>query len=183
MVLYEGFHGTSEECATQIKTDNFNVSNGTTEWMGEGIYFFIQGIGGKASELAKDFASYRGHVNNFTRYSILKADISADPEKVLDLRLDDSLDAYNMVRNFVVHRFEKEFPRDRELSEDNCTVHNMVKKHMKLDIVIQNLYIKQHRDRIMRLGSQVPNVTVLCATSADSVNIDSIEVIESGENQ
>lgn len=52
---------------------------------------------------------------------------------------------------------------------------------MSLDAVIHNLYIKDKIQRIKRIGSNVPNTTVLCVKVPTSIVRESIEVVCDGE--
>jgi len=49
---------------------------------------------------------------------------------------------------------------------------------MRLDILIQNFYIKSKDQRIKRIESRIPNSTVLCAKQYANIEIGSMAEIE-----
>ena len=52
-----GYHGTYPECIDSIKENNFKESEDHEIWLGDGVYFFIDGISvNPPSELAAQFA-------------------------------------------------------------------------------------------------------------------------------
>ena len=41
---YIGYHGTNKEYSSLIVKNGFKSSQGNDEWLGHGVYFFIEGI-------------------------------------------------------------------------------------------------------------------------------------------
>ncbi|WP_428353234.1 hypothetical protein [Methyloprofundus sp.] len=51
---------------------------------------------------------------------------------------------------------------------------------MKLDIIIHNLYIKNKTQRIKKIASNTPNVTVMCVKDVANIDIDTINKEKEG---
>ena len=50
---FDGFHGTSFDSAKKILSNNYELSIGDDEWLGDGVYFFVSGVSTKISVLAE----------------------------------------------------------------------------------------------------------------------------------
>ncbi|MSP27137.1 MAG: hypothetical protein EXR80_01450 [Methylococcales bacterium] len=110
----------------------------------------------------------------YTNHTILKAIVSG--ERVLDLRLEEDLKLFNTQRDHILKRYIEEKHRFKIKPHPDTFLCNAVTKSMKLDLLIQNLYIKTEVQRINNIDSRIPNSTVLCAkTTANITNIEKIE--------
>ena len=45
IIRFTGWHGTDEKNVEEILKNNFQESPGDDQWLGEGVYFFTEGIG------------------------------------------------------------------------------------------------------------------------------------------
>ena len=94
-----GWHGTTKEAGENIKSANFNISTGMEQWLGNGIYFFIEGIG-NPFEIAKKWALKKNRA--LSELVILETPLCIDQEMIWDLTNDDMLDAFNEMLDYLI---------------------------------------------------------------------------------
>lgn len=179
--IYIGYHGTNADHVESIVKNGFYTSDNADEWLGHGIYFFTEGISDPI-ENAKEWAINQAWDKVakrylYQKYAVLKVEVSG--ERVLDLTTTEGLQVYNEMRNLFIHKYESLFHRDRDIRQDNCKMSNLIIKRLKLDILINHLYIKNKSQRRLNLVSNTPNTTVMVVTKPQ--NILSIEVVSRGE--
>jgi len=180
---YEGYHGTDQNKVSSILKSNFIESNTPDHWLGSGVYLFIEGLK-EPKQAAEEWAhNYSWDKNarklKYLHAAVLKAKVSG--VKVLDLRIQKNLKYFTDYREAFIKKHDSHFKRYRTNSryETDCLIFNELKKsNGGIDIIIHNVYIKNKIQRIRNINSNVANSTVLCATSADSVDIASIKVIK-----
>lgn len=169
-----GYHGTDQSRVKSIQENNFNASQKKNEWLGYGVYFFVNGISDpikNAIEWGKNEAYNKGSYD-YETYSVLKAAVSFD--RLLDTTTIEGLSVFNTLRDKFIDKYNEKFHRSRDFNEDDRLMWNLVASHMKLDIVIHNLYIKNKVQRCKKIRSNVPNTTVMCvcAKKNDEQNKD-----------
>ncbi len=178
---YIAYHGTNSECVESVKKIGFIPSSAYNEWLGSGVYFFVDGSFcpvTNAREWAKTNAWDKLKKQyTYTNYAILKVLITG--ERVLDLRLEEDLKLFNELREHILKRYIEEKNNFKIKPQPDTFLCNSVAKSMKLDILIQNFYIKTKFQRIHYIDSRIPNSTVLCAKA--TANITNIEKIEEEE--
>lgn len=180
---FVGYHGTDSNCIESIQQNNFERSVNDDDWLGYGVYFFVEGINEpvvNASEWAKNQAydkDTKGY--KYDAFTVLEATVQG--VRVLDTTTIKGLNTYNTLRNALIQKHKKHFVYNRKVWEDDCFVWNLVAKNMNLDVVIHNLYIKDCIQRRLRIASNVPNTTVMCVKDADLIDKSSINVIVQGE--
>ncbi|WP_305909590.1 hypothetical protein Q9L42_004655 [Methylomarinum sp. Ch1-1] len=181
--IFIGYHGTSEECADKILDTNFKPSENPDDWLGYGIYFFVDGISDPINN-AKEWATnqaWNGRSNPplYPRYTVLSAEVHG--KNVLDTNKQEDLKAFNQVRDKLLEIHDKHWKRNRKLEEDNRILWNMVADFMKLEIIIHNLYIKTKRQRQYRIKSNVPNVTVMCVKNSANICTNTMKKAKEGK--
>ncbi len=67
-VQIEGFHGTNKVAANAILAKGYKPSEGDEQWIGDGVYLFVDGIG-DGQKNAKDWAIYKAW-DNKTKHNI-----------------------------------------------------------------------------------------------------------------
>lgn len=181
---YIGYHGTDSESVSSILTEHFRPSSSDDDWLGSGVYFFINGINDPiklASIWAKNQAyCARTRTYKYNKYSVLQAKTTFD--KHLDVRKDKDLIAYNTVRERIIEMHDANFQKDRDKKCDDCVMWNMVAKYLKLDVVIHNLYIKNKQQRIKKINSNVPNTTVMCVKKPCLIDQQTIKEVVQEED-
>lgn len=177
---YVGYHGTDSDCVADIKKDNFRISQNDDDWLGYGVYFFVEGISNpveNASEWAKNQAFHRGSYA-YESFTILKATTRCNA--ILDTTTTKGLQIYNKARELLIEKHNKYFYPGRKFQNDDRIIWNLVASFMELEVIIHNLYIKNKRQRILKIGSNVPNTTVMCVKEPTFIDKSTIEVETTG---
>lgn len=183
MKEYIGFHGTDALNEASICTSGFRASSNPDDWLGTGVYFFIDGIK-KGLVAAKEWAiaeSWNNHKRNYdyAEYIVLEVIIRGD--KVLDLTLRDHLTNFNLVRSMVLSLFQDKFVTSKGFDSTHDTLlMNLAMDYMKLDIVISDMYVKNAKLRKERISSRIPNVTMMCIKNANLIDRESIKAVQRG---
>lgn len=162
-ITFEAYHGTSGEAASAILATNFNESLKKSEWLGHGIYFFVEGISDPL-ENSKEWARAEARKNpKIGQIAVLKSIIEVNEDRLVDISENSGLKNFN---NFKEDFFDKIFKNFRiknvTQAEHNCILFNFVIETLDAHAVKHNLYIKSIRERRMQLRLNVPNTTVLC---------------------
>ncbi len=180
MYEYIGYHGTNSQNVASIKANGFKPSISYNEWLGSGVYFFIEGSFCPITN-ARDWVISNAwdkdlKQNRYSNYSILMTVVSGN--RALDLRKEEDLKLFETLRERILEKYESEKKFFSKKIHPNTFLCNSVAKSMKLDILIHNLYIKNLSQRVNYHSSFVPNTTVLCAKRNAKIDIDLIEEIE-----
>ena len=177
-----GYHGTDASNHESIKNNNFNVSCNNDDWLGVGVYFFIDGVScpiENAREWAVNQAYDKSsHSNKYEYFVVLKARIVL--EKVFDTRSDKALNVFNELRNAILDEHNHRFTVKNALHENDKIIWDIISALNKFDGIIHNLYIKNKFQRIKKVHSNVPNATVLCVKDNVNIEVESIEQETSG---
>jgi hypothetical protein len=172
-VEFKGYHGTSMQNAKSILENGFKVMPSPEDWLGHGLYFFIDGISepeGSAFEWSKNTFGINHGV-------ALEAKILMKQVDILDLRVTNNLKKYNHVREKVIRTNFDNLSRRRDLNLkkrkdirlDDCIITNEVCRIIGYRAIIHNVYIKTKSQRELTLESSYPNATVLCINDIGSV--------------
>lgn len=180
--VFIGFHGTSEVNASSIMSSNFIPSENPDDWLGYGIYFFIEGINDpceNAKEWAKNCAWVgQGKPLKYSKFNVLSVLVSG--RNVLDTTKTEGLNAYNEIRELLEKKEKKCFQRNRSVNQDNRVMWNLVADFLQLEIIIHNLYIRTETQRKLQIASNVPNTTVMCVKNVSNIHFDTIEKVFEG---
>lgn len=181
-VEFCGYHGTNAASCDGIIGAGFLLSAREDEWLGAGVYFFVEGIGNPAlhaAEWAKNQAYCKETKTcKFPTYAVLEA--KAIATRILDLTTHAGLNAFDELRSKIILKHNQFFARGRDFAKDDCTIWNLVSEAMDLDIAIHNLYIKNKTQRIRNIGSRVPNCTVMCVKKTECIEKTSIKIVDNG---
>ncbi|HHJ3200806.1 TPA: hypothetical protein ACQJO2_003346 [Vibrio parahaemolyticus] len=175
-----GYHGTDETNVDLIEKNNFKLSTNDREWLGHGVYFFVEGVSdplNNACEWAKNQAYNKGNYA-YENYSVIEVKVTC--ENVLDTTTIDGLKAYDALRNSIISKHDEHFLYNRDKLCDDRVMWNLIASFMEADIVIHNLYIKNKVQRKKRISSNVPNCTVMCVKSSNLIDSSSIKVAKKG---
>jgi hypothetical protein len=177
MIEYIAYHGTNSENVESIKINGFKLSSELNDWLGCGIYFFVGGFSCPI-ENARNWAKNKAFKDKYPEYSILKALVSGN--RILDLRVEEDLKIFDELRQHILNRYEEEKKISGKKLHPDTFLCNSVAKSMKLDMLIQNFYIKTKFQRVKVIDSRIPNTTVLCAKESANIELVNIEEIEKG---
>lgn len=180
----EGFHGTSFENAKKIILEDFNLSVGHKEWLGDGVYFFIDGISNKPSNQAEKWSIVQSWDNNkkeysYKRYSVLKCQIEVDDGNFLDLTSSDGVEILDYI-------IENHISKMREIGKKIAYIDGFVinfargEKILPIDVVKGNFYIKFTKERVRKFNRRTPNCTI-CSVYNPENNIVKKELLLTNE--
>lgn len=182
IIGFDGWHGTDENNVEEILRTNFQESPGDDQWLGEGVYFFTEGIG-NPSEHAENWAKSEARKKEISRFGVLKGDVAVNDDAVLDLRANEGLELFNTHRRYILSQIRSTRKKFRVRNESYCD--GKVIEHMKqvanFQVVIANMYVRFLRDRIEKIPSRIPNCTFLCVSNpSENINQGTIKVVARG---
>lgn len=176
-----GHHGTSEESANAIIENGFSISEGDSEWLGDGVYFFVEGISSKTAYLAEKWAiveawNTKEQKNDYATFAIIESTIEVKESEFLDLTIEDGVEIFN----YLIERYESKLQSiNKKLRYADGYLINLVRKEkvLPLEVVKGNFYIKFKRERILRMNMRINNCTI-CAVFEPSKTIKKSSIIK-----
>lgn len=182
--IFIGYHGTTQDNANTIMATGFIPSQNHNDWLGHGIYFFIDGIScpkNNAEEWAKNQAwDNDNKCYQYKTYSVIKAKVNVQKSKLLDLTTTDGLIVFNTIREYLINKLEKNFNRARDVNDDDQKICNLAISHLKLELLIGHFYIKNRTQRIRNIVSKIPNTTIMLVVKPELCDISSIKLVKNG---
>lgn len=182
-VSFAGHHGTSVKAATSIVATNYELSYGDTEWLGDGVYFFVVGVSSKTTELAEKWAiaqswDKKERVYKYRDYSVIESIIQVDDSEFLDLTVEEGVEIFNHLIDSFSDKI-KSIGKKLEFSDGLLL--NLARNEgvLPLEVVKGNFYIKFTKERIERLNFRTNNCTI-CAVYNPSKNISSNSIKKNG---
>lgn len=179
-----GYHGTSLTATKEIINSNYKLSIGDEEWLGDGVYFFINGISTKPDEQAKKWAitqswDKQNRKYTYKHYCVIKTEIKVENDNFLDLTKEEGIE----VLNYLIESFEKAIkPKSKKFIYIEGLILNLARGEgiLPIDIVKGNFYIKFAQERIKNINLRTPNSTI-CAVYEPKKNIIKTSIISTGE--
>jgi hypothetical protein len=162
-----GYHGTYPEYVDSILANNFKESKDHDIWIGDGVYFFVEGAGVyEPQEYAKQFAidnCYDKEVKKHTKEEVcvLEASIRINGDKFLDLTDSIGAQLFNKFRRGVISKIEKSGKRPVMGGYNDTDVFKIMREELGIEFVKSNVYIRFAIQRIAKFESRIPNVTIL----------------------
>ena len=164
-ITLKGYHGTNKALTGKILNEGLSPSKGDREWLGDGRYFFIEGICRCPDAQARDWAIYRAwdkqnNRNRYLFYAVLRGIIQVDDDKFLDLTTADGVELFEYIQK---QCSEKLATIGREVVYVDGYLINFARCELTLDIdvVKGNFYIKiKKEERINNIRRRVPNCTI-----------------------
>jgi hypothetical protein len=180
-----GYHGTSGESASLIIETGFTPSKNHDDWLGHGVYFFINGISCPKSN-AEKWAKNQAWDNDkkyykYKAYSVIQAKVDVQKSRLLDLTTTDGLEVFNTIRELLINELQQHFfVRGRDVNDDDQKICNHAISHLKLELLISHFYIKNQTQRTKNIVSKIPNTTVMLVVKPELCNISSIKQVKTG---
>jgi len=101
--------------------------------------------------------------------------------RLLDLTTTDGLIVFNTIRELLINELQKHFfVRDRDKNDDDQKICNQAISHLKLELLISHLYIKNRTQRIKNIVSKIPNTTVMLLVKPELCDISLIKQVKTG---
>ena len=146
-----GYHGTDFANTHTILSDNYQISEGDTHWLGDGVYFFVESVltnAEKAIELAEKWAIAQSWDNDtkkykYNQYTVMASKIEVKEENFLDLTTADGIKAnifsFDVIKGNFYIKFKNERVNKIELRTCNCTICSVYnpQKHIKFNKIIK----------------------------------------------
>lgn len=178
-----GYHGTSKEATESILVNHFQVSRGNDHWLGEGAYFFEDGIS-NGQENAVEWAKVSAwdnaqRKNSYNYFSVISASISL--ERLWNLTSEEGLFLFEHSRKELAQRGAQPCKQTSGRQFDNAVI-EFAAKLLNFDGIKSWFHIKlTASDRKFRVQSGIPNVTVLCVRDPRAcISLDQIEEVDKG---
>ncbi len=184
MATFFGCHGTSLIAGKSILQTNFEISTNLDEWLGDGAYFFVEGINNKIELLAKKWASCQSWNNvsksyTFNEFCVIKSKIEVEDDFFLDLTTSDGVE----VLEYIIDKFiDKISSLNKKLNFLDGMLINLARNEniLKISSVKGNFYIKFTKERVYRIHLRTNNCTICSVYDVDNV-IRSKTIINTGE--
>ncbi len=170
----KGFHGTSEKSAKSIIQNNFKPSKGHTEWLGDGVYFFVEGLSKKPIDKSRAWAVLQSwdkktKQNRYDRYSIIESDLLIEEKFLLDLTCPDGVEIFEYIKEKFKNKIKKS---SRKLVYLDGLIINLAVKHklLPIDAVKGNFYIKLTKEeRKNNINFRTPNSTICNVVNLEKI--------------
>ena len=156
---FEGHHGTSVESAKEILASNYELSKGDGEWLGDGVYFFINGVSSKTVDLAENWAVAQSWDNKikalkYKEFCVIQSKIEVDESEFLDLTIEDGIE----VLQYLVNRYKEKIDSiQKKMSFLEGFLLNLARGEgiLPLEVVKGNFYIKFAKERIENINFSI----------------------------
>ena len=174
-----GFHGTNSSNAGKILESGFHPSHGDEHWLGDGVYFFTDGLGNPQLH-AERYAKLKAWDKQLGRYTydkfaVIRVDINVHADRMLDLTASDGIE----LLDFIQAHFRDKLTRRLTGMCDGILI-NFARNEigMHIDVVKGNVYIKlEKRDRTLNISRRTPNCTICAVYKAESIT-DKVQIKE-----
>ena len=183
-IKFIGYHGTSVNSAQLIIKSNYEKSIGDKEWLGDGVYFFIDGLSSKPNEQAKEWAISQSWDNmrgdyTYKEYCVIKSEIKVFEDNFLDLTKEDGIE----ILSYLYETFEEKISKlNKSLKFIDGLLINLARNEgiLPIDVVKGNFYIKFAKERIKRINLRTPNCTISTVFEPNK-NIRESTIVNTGD--
>ncbi len=184
VISIEGHHGTSFASAELIQGNDYRLSTGDDEWLGDGVYFFVEGIKSNTAELAEKWAIAQAWDNKrktykYKQFAVLKSVIIVEEDNFLDLTSEDGIE----ILEYLVDKYiDKIRLIGKKLDFHDGMLLNLARNEnvIPIEVVKGSFYIKFTKERIHRINLRTNNCTI-CTVCNPAKNIISKEIIKTGD--
>ena len=161
VITIKGHHGTDINSCKLILKSNYKISEGDQHWLGEGVYFFIEGLSTDTINLAKKWAIAEAWDNDnkkykYTNFAVIESLIEVEEDKILDLTTEDGVKILSDLVSLFFDKIRK--------SKKNGELINMARKAnnfpFDIEVVKGNFYIKFKEERIKGVNLRTSNCTI-----------------------
>lgn len=183
-----GYHGTDAKNEKNILENNFKESTGSKQWLGNGVYFFIEKILNPPEIDAKNWAIVNAWDNSLKRniylnYVVLKAEIKINNEKFLDLDTKEGLEIFSITKKELYNKLKSSKKKKLKNDLTDSSIIEIIKIIRNIEFVKQEMYAQNSIfERINKLFSRIPNICILAVSNpTNNINIHNIKTILKGE--
>lgn len=184
------YHGTSKANAENIKLVGFEPSVGIEHWLGDGVYFFVEGYVCSTPLIkAIDWSKAEAWDNKSKTYrykegAAISVNIEVFSEKeFLDLTTKEGMDLFNYIRDQYVKKIEaadkklKQKDRVNTFYRDGDII-NEARRDLKLPLnVIKGAFFTPFKiERTLQIDCRVPNCIILVVNKIDIIKKETIKI-------
>ena len=188
VITIKGYHGTDINSCEAILESNYKISEGDQHWLGEGVYFFIEGLSTDTINLAKKWAIAEAWDNDnkkykYTELAVIESLIEVEEDKILDLTTEDGVKILSDLVSlfFDTIKKRKKNQKNKEWEFYDGELINMARKAnnfpFDIEVVKGNYYIKFKEERIKGINLRTSNCTI-CTVYNPYKNIKSKNQVE-----
>lgn len=185
IVKFDGFHGTDNDNVDSILQDGFKISSGDKDWLGDGCYFFVEGINKNPCEQAVQWAilnawDNKNRKNKYVTYAVLHSNITVDDSKFLDLTNADGVEILDYIQKLCREKLAT-IGKGIHFIDGYLINFARTEKIIDIEVTKGNVYIKLNiEDRIHNLRRRINNCTI-CSVYLPSNNIGkNIKLVKKG---
>ncbi len=160
----EAYHGTLRANVKDILAKGFSYSIGNYHWLGDGVYFFIEGLGYSPDKAAELWAEYRAVKSHSQFCANLKSNIEVDDSDVLDLTSYEGIRILNYIQRRCAQKLAT---AGRGVGYIDGFIINFGRQELGLafSVVKGNEYIQlEEEERRYNIRRRIPNCTI-CAVN------------------
>ena len=190
LITIKGYHGTDSNSCRKILHSNYKISEGDEHWLGDGVYFFVEGISTSSErtiKLAEKWAIVQSWDNvykehKYTDYVVMESQIRVDDENFLDLTKEEGVEILfylaKSFQNTIKNSYKK---KNKKLLFFDGLLINLARKYMifSFEVIKGNFNIKFKEERINKINLRTNNCTI-CTVYFPEKNIISKEIIKKG---
>lgn len=183
MITFTGHHGTDYFSAQCILSANFKLSKGDADWLGDGVYFFVEGLNNNTQTLATNWArchSWDNQLRNYKheKYGIIESKIQVKDEEFLDLTIEEGV----QILDYLVDKYTNKLASiGKGLNFYDGLILNLARKEgvFPLEVIKGNFYIKFEKERVFRINLRTSNCTI-CSVYNPTKVISNNSIINTG---
>jgi hypothetical protein len=187
----KGHHGTDIDSCEAILESNYKISKGDQHWLGDGVYFFIEGLSTDTTNLAEKWAIAEAWDNDnkrykYTDFAVIESIIEVDEDKILDLTTEDGVKILLDLANFFIDTIKKskKNSKNKDWEFYDGELINIARKDKNfpfdVEVVKGNFYIKFKEERIKGINLRTNNCTICTVYNPDK-NIKSKKIVKTGK--
>lgn len=160
------------------------MSVGDAEWLGDGVYFFVDGLNSDTTTLATNWATCQAWDNisrthKYKNYAVIESEIQVEEEEFLDLTVEEGVEILEYLTERYINKIKG---IGKSLSFYDGFLLNLARneKVFPLEVVKGNFYIKFEQARIHRINLRTNNCTI-CSVYDPSKILSNNSIIKIGE--
>ena len=171
------YHGTSKSIADVILTEGFKKSSGDSQWLGDGVYFFTDGLLNPLTA-AEKWAEYKAwnnsrKLNSYCFVSVIKAVTEVDDENLLDLTTQDGVEILDYIENHCIKNKLLNINVGNYSFEDGFLINfarEQITELPEIKVVIGDVFIQLTKEqRISKVHRHTPNCTLCCVNDTGCI--------------
>lgn len=171
VITIKGHHGTDIDSCKSILKSNYKISKGDQHWLGEGVYFFIEGLSTDTINLAEKWAIAEAWDNDnkkykYTDFAVIESLIEVEEDKILDLTTEDGVKILSYLVSLFFDRIKKSKKNQKNKKWEfyDGELINIARKAnnfpFEIEVVKGNYYIKFKEERIKGVNLRTSNCTI-----------------------